>query len=351
MDKNFAVSTGEVQAELEWFDVCKPPFTLYGFYKTGAGNPPFHRLPEDVARQSGEGILFLNAHTAGGRVRFSTNSRRIGIRASMPTVHAMANMPLAGSAGFDLYKQESGELRWVHTFLPPAGMADGYEAAAILPEKAAGFGEYIVNFPLYNAVGSLSIGLERGALLKEGLPYRNRRPVIFFGSSITQGGCASHPGNSYTALISQKLRMDYVNFGFSGSCMGQQPLVQYIASQPMDAFVCDYDHNAPTPEHLEQTHFQTYSFIRAHHPDIPYIMISRPDFKGTAEDLRRRQIIQASYRKAVSMGDRHVYCLDGASFFHGNRGLCTVDGCHPNDLGFYYMAEQIGKTLQRALTW
>ena len=128
-------------------------------------------------------------------------------------------------------------------------------------------------------------------------------------------------------------------------------MVDYLASLEMSAFVSDYDHNAPNADHLRKTHFALYEAIRAAHPDIPYIMITRPDVLGRKEECEERKaVIYESYQKALANGDKHVRLIDGKMLFGDtDRDLCTVDGSHPNDLGFLRMADIVTAQLKEML--
>ena len=150
--------------------------------------------------------------------------------------------------------------------------------------------------------------LTEGALL-ERAPYAVGKPVVFYGSSITQGGCASRPGNAYPALLSRRLSMEYVNLGFSGNARGEGSMARHIAALNPAAFVMDYDHNAPTPEYLRETHCRLYTTIREKNPDIPYIMLSRPDFTTHPEkdSIERRRVVEDTFRYARAQGDKHVW--------------------------------------------
>jgi hypothetical protein len=145
--------------------------------------------------------------------------------------------------------------------------------------------------------------------------------------------------------------MDFVNLGFSGSAKGELSMAEYIAGLDMSLSVYDYDHNAPDVEYLRATHQKMYDRIREKHPTIPYVMISRPDyFPNEKESIARRQVVVDTYHYAIGKGDQNVYYIDGASIFRGPfEDSCTVDGCHPNDLGFSKMAEAIYPILCRAL--
>ena len=127
-------------------------------------------------------------------------------------------------------------------------------------------------------------------------------------------------------------------------------MVEYLASLDMAAFVSDYDHNAPSPEYLRETHHKLYEKIREKHPDIPYFMVTKPDFAFRDEDIERRCVIMESYLKAYRGGDKNVYFIDGSTFFaDGDMGDFTIDYCHPTDDGFAKMAALIGDTLAKVM--
>lgn len=355
IDKNLVVEGVADGEGFVFYNVRQAPFSLYGLYDP-LGQPVFKRMPDDVAKATSPGVAQLNLHTAGGRVRFSTDSDKIAIRAVMHEVSHFPHMPMSGSGGFDLIlnvpSEGGGEIcsRYVNTFMPPWNMTDGYSAKIKLCGKRKRF--FTINFPSYSGVVDLYVGVTEGSSLGEGVCYRNRLPVVFYGSSITQGGCSSTPGNSCQNIISRRLNLDYINLGFSGSGKAEDTIVDYMASLPMCAFVSDYDHNAPNVEHLQKTHYRMYRKIRAAHPEIPYLMLSKCDVNHSYDDaVLRRDVIFDTYRKARTEGDRNVYYIDGASVYRGPYWeMCTVDSLHPNDLGFALMADAVGAELKRVLT-
>jgi lysophospholipase L1-like esterase len=131
-------------------------------------------------------------------------------------------------------------------------------------------------------------------------------------------------------------------------------MAHYLASLKMSVFVSDYDHNAPTPEYLHDTHLRLYQIFREKQPDTPYLIISKPDYRSVNSqdrNIKRREIIVDTYRYARDHGDTNVYYIDGSSFFRGPYAeSATVDGCHPNDLGFALMADAIESELRMILT-
>lgn len=350
-DPNLRVVAAINKPDVKLCDVRKPPFSLYGFYRP-LEEPQFKRLPDEIAKATNEGVAQLYLDTAGGRVRFSTDSDYIAIRAEMPHISNFSHMPLTGSAGFDLYidDPESGDSRYRKTLVPPLNMTDGYESVISLPGRKMRY--FTIHFPLYSQVRNLFVGIRQDASLGEGLFYREELPVVYYGSSITQGGCASRPGNAYQNTISRELHLDHLNLGFSGSGRAEDVIVNYMATLPMLAFVSDYDYNAPNPDYLRATHQKLYDTIRAAHPDIPYIMITNPGFDshGHLRDSRlRRDVIMDTLRHARENGDENIWFLDGSSIYRGRfTDACTVDSIHPNDLGFAFFAEKVGDELRRA---
>ena len=206
--------------------------------------------------------------------------------------------------------------------------------------------EITVYMPMGTTVSEFEIGLKKGSTLSEHKGYKYKTPVVFYGSSITNGYAASRPGNMYEAFISRKLDCDFINLGFSGAAKGEPVLAEYIAGLKMSAFVMDYDHNAPNAEHLLNTHKAFFEIIRKKQPDLPVIFVTKPDAGLDEENQARREAILGTYMSARQSGDKNVYFIDGYSLFpDAARHDCTVDGCHPNDLGMYFMAERIGGVL------
>lgn len=348
-DPNMKVSTTIGEDDVFFYDVRKPPFSVYGLYRYREGSL-FRRMPEDIAAAVSDGVRQLAPNTAGGRVRFSTDSRYVAIRAQMSAIYRADHFAMTGSAAFDLYVDDpaTGNSRFYRSFRPSVRMQDGYESKLSFGTRKLRY--FTIHFPSYSNVSVLYIGLQKDAAVADGLCYRDLAPIVYYGSSITQGACASRPGNSYQNIICQRNHIDYINLGFSGNGKAEPAMVNYLAGLSMSAFVSDYDYNAPDPAYLAATHYPLYAAVRAAHPDIPYLMVSRADIALNYEDaLLRRDVIFESYRRARENGDRNVFFIDGAGIYRGAyENQCTVDGSHPTDLGFALMADAIGAELDRA---
>lgn len=348
VDKNLRVENKIGETDVCFYDVREEPFDVYGLYNYREESS-FKRLPDEVGQNTNAGVARLYTNTAGGRVRFATDSPYIAIQAEMSQISHMPHMPLISSAGFDLYLDcpQSGVSRFYDIFKPAVGIKDGFEAKLTFNDKKL---RYItINFPSYSSVTSLKIGLQQGAGLGHGLKYRESLPIVYYGSSITQGACSSRPGNAYENIISRRTNTDFINLGFSGSAMGEEIIARYMATIPMSAFVSDYDHNSPSVDDLKLTHKRLYEIVREKNPDIPYLIISKPDFNRRyyQTGVLRRDVIYDTYRLAREQGDKNVYYIDGSSLFRTvNEDMCTVDNSHPNDYGFYLMADAIESELR-----
>lgn len=351
VDKNMIDQSMIGNTEVAWYDIKKAPFSLHGFYDP-LNTPYYRRVPADVAAASSEGVDKLAGESAGGRVRFATDSPFIAIRAKFLVVGRSPRMCLTGTAGFDLYVDGELGSRFLKEFRMPYEMEDSYEQ--LLKTHGNTMRSFTINFPLHAVVESLEVGLKPGSMLGEAAPYRDIEPIVFYGSSIVHGTAASRPGLSYPSIISREMNLEYLNLGFSGQAKAETVLCEWMATLPMSIFVCDYDHNAPDVQHLENTHYAMYEIIRRKHPDLPYIMITRPDYWTQYADqekiLKRRDVIMQSYLKARATGDKNVYFIDGLSFnVAPHQYDMTVDSIHPNDTGFVRMADSIGTVIRHIL--
>ncbi|MGN1095368.1 MAG: SGNH/GDSL hydrolase family protein [Eubacteriales bacterium] len=335
-----------------YLDVKKEPFVLNGFCE------PFIRVPHDIAAATSESVLRLSKMSAGGRVRFRTNSDYIVVHADIEYEEYNVKNPVLASSGFDIFFRENGKHFFKGVFAPSQEYGKPYR------ESRLRFGndmkEVVVFFPRMSHISSMYIGLHEGAEIDFPSEYTYKEPVVFYGSSIVHGEGASRPSTSYPAIISRRIDCDFVNLGFAGAARAEKPIMEYIARLPMSVFVYDYDHNAPDVEYLKKTHYEGYRIFREKQPDTPVIMASKPDYhfenlnpfltSYVEENEKRRRIIEEDYLRGVSEGDKNLYFVDGSKIYPEElRDECTADGCHPNDMGYSYMATYIGEKVKLAL--
>ena len=303
-------------------------------------------MDDEIAKATSEGVRWHNHLTAGGRLRFRTDSPTIGIKVSYEMFLAMPHMTLGAQAGFTLLEKKGENFIHKGRFFPGANDKTGFTAFATVGEGA--MREYILHFPLYGEVKTLEIVLKAGAKVEHGEKYREIKPILYYGSSITQGGCASRSDTSYQGFINKWNDIDYINLGFSGCAKGEDAMINYLATIDCSLFVCDYDHNAPSVQHLKDTHYPLYKAFRKTHPDTPVIFITKPDYDYDPNGDARAKVVKATYRKAKRDGDENVYFIHGKDFYgKHDRDAFAVDGCHPTDAGFYLMAKKIYATMKK----
>ncbi len=343
LDKNFVIGTKLDKDNIKFYNADDEPFKIYGVYRDG---DIYVRMPYSVAKTVNEQVATFYGHTTGGRIRFKTDSSYVAISTVIDKPQKLPHMTWITSMGYDMYDGD----RFIKSFIPCDGEAE-YEG--IVEFNCNKMREITINMPLYSGVRAVYIGLEDNAKVEAPTPYKNDKPVVFYGSSITHGGCASRPGMSYEGIISRRFNIDFVNLGFSSGAMGEDTMADYIKNLDMSAFVMDYDYNAPTVEHLRKTHEKMFMAIREAHPEIPVIMMSRPVYYDNGakffddNDIATRiEIIKTTYKNAIARGDNNVYFIDGKTLMALCKGEGTVDGCHPTDFGFNSMAQAVGDVME-----
>lgn len=366
LDKNF-IFKGIESEDLEWFDRFTPAFSFDGC----ADLKHFWRLPVyEKDLRLPEGII--NGYPSTGiRLRFRTDADRIAIRAKLMNKADMAIMARGGSHGFDLFVYEArpGDNGPVPHFagnFRPADVWDEVSSEIKLPEPQGPvcMRDVLINFPLYNGVNEFFVGLPKDAGIEPPRAFSYEKPLVFYGSSITQGAAATRPQNAYTHMLAMHFDAPMINLGFSGRAKGEPEMARYIASLPMSVFVMDYDHNAETAEDLRKTHGPFFDLVRAAQPDLPIVIVSRPNPDNNWKDADERfEIIRTTYERARAAGDRRVWLVDGRRMFGAlpgeegfdalEREAATADGAHPTDLGFYRMYRAlvgaVGEALQSAV--
>lgn len=353
LDKNFSHQPEIEDNDCVFYDIRKAPFEIHGLVIDDDNS--FRRMKQEDGDRINDGVSWLSGDTSGGRVRFSTDCDYVAIKVKMPYL-LHAHMPLSGAAGFSLFIDEDSKSKFFKGFIPPNRFKDEWQYVIHFTDKKVR--NLTIWFPTYSHVLDVKVGLNKNAYVgKNTKRYRDIKPIVFYGGSHVQGGCASSPSNCYQGFLSRWLNFDFYNYSFSGSALGEQAMAEYIAEKDMSIFVMEYDHNAPNPEYLKKTHYNFYKIVREKHPDIPIIMVSKHDFnaisyyvKSQQENVERRQIVIDSYERAKSEGDKNVYFLDGKTLLECNDGDCgTVDGTHPNDLGFYMIAKAFKPIIEKLL--
>lgn len=338
---------------IAWHRPDAPPFRLSGFawYQQ---EKIFRRLPLKPADPLPKGVDDLANHTAGGQVSFTTNSRVLKLSAELAGPAAMDHMAATGACGFDVYLGPPGRQRFYS--VTRFGLTQSAYEVFVFQHTQAQWRTFTINFPLYQAVRKLRIGLDPAARIKAPPPFALSRPVVIYGTSITQGGCASRPGMAYTNILSRTLNVEVINQGFSGSGQAEPEVARTLAAIPDPALlVMDCEANCGNGR-LQERLAGFIAIQRAAHPAMPILLVSRIRFAkdlAHAENESNRKKLALFQRRLVERarrrGDRRLYFMDGLSLLGADGDECTVDGVHATDLGFYRMARALEPVIRRLL--
>ncbi|MBQ8227654.1 MAG: hypothetical protein IJZ88_01435 [Clostridia bacterium] len=327
------------------YDIKDSPLSVHGapFWEE---EKTLRRLPEKLMEEL-PNLSFFGRRCPGARVRFKTNSKNIRIRFELEKAEHDAGMSLFACLAANILVGDGKYGDFMGMICPPhydETIADG------VLEKSGDMENVTIHLPRNEIIKSFEVYIDDDAEILPADPYKYEKPVVYYGSSITEGGCCCNIINAYTSILSRHLDFDYINLGFSGNAKGEQQMADFIKELDMNVFVFDYDHNADSPEHLEATHEPFFKTIRKANPDLPVIMMTRPKNNYNDEEKQRREIVKRTYQNAVDSGDKNVYFIDGETFFGKADGnSCLIDGLHPNDLGFHRMAEKIEPLMKEIL--
>ncbi len=339
IDKNFQIEKKVLRNDLVYYDATA--FDVYGVqYADGL----YRRMPDEYARTVSENVGIIAKECAGGRVRFATDSPFVAIFVKYAAVAKVPNYSFTATMGFDLYAGK----RYIGAFVPALDTMDEYEGILDIRDLD-GVQTYTLNLPICSQIQEIRIGVKAGSVITNAPKYTMQTPVVFYGSSVTQGACASRPGNTYENMLSRAFDCDYVNLGFWGNALGEERMAEYIAKMNASLFVYDYDYNAPNVEHLQATHEKMFKIIRAAQPNLPIIMLSAPICYPSKVDRERENVIKTTYENALAGGDKNVAFLSGAEMISSVADRALADNIHPADVGFAAIAEQIGEKMKQMI--
>lgn len=332
------------------------PSPLPAGVKTGVTTTRYERLPQRLEGVSRDAVWSLGRNSAGLYIRFRTNSSTVSARWENTNAFLMNHMTMTGIRGLDLYVLEDG--RW--NFLGsgrPRSTADKYTQAKIIGNMKPEMREYMLYLSLYDGVTSLAVGVEASAeLLPPAVVSPSvDSPIVFYGTSILQGGCCTRPGMAFTSIISRRLGRECVNLGFSGNALLDMEIAELMAGVENPAlYVFDYVPNA-TADMIREHGEEFYHVVRDAHPDVPIIFVEDPIFPHSrldqkmAEEIRGKNVEQkALFERLKKSGAKKIYYLS-AEGMTGDDYEETVDGIHFTDVGMMRYADHIMPVIKKAL--
>ena len=295
--------------------------------------PDFRRMPLDVAKTVSEAVYEISQSPTGGRIRFKTNSRKVYLKVELEYDNLNSGVDMTSDGVYcGKVVPESEESVSYEGEIENVSNKDGGKICAVT-----------IFMPRTAPLRKITIGLDDEAVVEEADPYKIEKPIVYYGSSITNGASSTSPSKSYTALVSERMNANHINLGFGGSARGEREMAEYIASLDMSAFVLDYEHNSEDIEELKSMHKPFFDIVRAAHPKTPILIVSRPDTdREFIRSCMGRRVVMETFHAALDAGDRYVDYVDGF-YLWGNdeRESCTSDGCHPSEKGFARMADVI----------
>lgn len=351
IDQNMAAKEITKEQSIRWVSITEPAIRLSGFPFYHPGDP-LGRIPKEWQKLFeivNSNINELGTNTAGGQIAFQSNTTKVYIKAKTRSVHNMVNMTPTGQCGFDCYiGKDRQNLRFIGVTKFNI-RSQTYEVEMAAYPCNGQMMEFLIHLPLYSGVEELMVGIDADASIQRPEPFTKQGGIVFYGTSITQGGCASRPGMAYTNIIGRKLNVETYNFGFSGNGYGESETADLLAEieHPL-LYVLDYEANAGTNGKLEATLSDFIQGLRKKHRQTPILVLSRlpyvldvmlPELGEKRESLRNFQ--RETVMALKDHGDENIYFYDGSQLWEDDFDEYTIDTIHPTDLGFYMMAKKL----------
>ena len=349
-DPNMAQQNAVVTNGVKWIDGKFLPLEGRAFNDT---EHYYDRLPAGVTTNVNGGVRSMKHHTSGMLFRFKTDSKKLNFKwTPYNSSLAMDHMPSTGVSGIDVYRfdEKVGTWRYMKTGRIWDGKNGGSLSIPWTPGDAC-----IVNLPLYNGLKSFELGIDPEAKVEALGPRKSGvdKPVVFYGTSITHGGCCSRPGLGFVNLVGRDLDVPVVGLGFSGSGVMEFEMSEHLARIDASCYVLDClwnmcsDPKARHPRSVERNYEKFIRNLRAKRSGVPIVMAEQCDvYCGGLNDKDR--FMKKLYEKLVAEGWTGLVYLPKDEMFTGDYEG-TVDGCHPNDLGMMSMSKAFGKAVREAL--
>jgi len=353
IDKNLKLKTAKKSRGTQWVKASSKRFTQRGLAWFDEDPSVLRRLPGRAEGKVPDGVWYLAQCLAGGRICFRSDTTMMKVRARLLREIPYPHMPASGHSGLALYVGGPHEQKPWSLAFPDFGRQE-YERD-LFSKVPREMREYTLYLPPYNGLVSLDIGLSAGAAIKKPSPPIAVKPAVFYGTSITQGGCANNAGGEYPSILGRALNLDTVNLGFSGCGQGEPEVARMIAEIDAGLFALDYLANV-TPERLRLTLPPFVKLLRSAHPKTPIVLMGKIvyttalyDKSYLEEHEQRRDILIHFYSKQRKAGDKNIHFVDGESLIPYGADLSHVDGGHPTGAGFQLMAERLTPLIARIL--
>ena len=349
-DKNMVVEGIVVTNGIKWVDGKLLPIEGRAFDDV---EHYYDRLPAGVTTNVNAGVRGMKHHTSGMQFRFATDSSKLSFKWVPYNQNlSMDHMPATGVSGIDVYRFDAKSGRWLYV---KTGRITNAKGAQMQIPWMPGT-PCLVNLPLYNGVREFSLGVEPNATVSA-LGHRKSgvdRPVVFYGTSITHGGCCSRPGMAFVNIVGRDLDVPVVNLGFSGSGVMEFEMSEHLARIDASCYVLDCLWNMVSlssgvrnGRSVEENYEPFIRNLRAKRPDVPIVMAEACDVYCDEPSAKDKYVKQL-YDKLVAEGWKNLVYLPKDDMYTGDLEG-TVDGVHPNDWGMMSLARAFGGAVRKAL--
>jgi len=309
---------------------------------------PFQRLPQKYKENVRKEVWDLSENSAGVSILFSSDTVNLSIKWSVKHNLRMNHMTDAGIKGVDLYTKRNKNWQYTNTCLP-----NGKENEQILFEDIDKKNrEYCLNLPLYDTLIDMQIGLDDDSIL-ENITFQNK-PLVFYGTSITQGGCASRPGLAHTNIISRELGYECINLGFSGNGHLENSVGAIMSDIDASLYVVECMYNVDK----KMINQKTRSLIKAiranpNSKNTPIVFMEQAvidmghlNTEFISSVMEKNEELNKQIQGSIREGERDLFIIKHTGAIDEDSEA-TVDGIHFNDLGFQRYADHFLKNVKK----
>jgi hypothetical protein len=311
---------------------------------------PYYRLPESVEGKVSNDVWSWSKCSSGLAVQFRTSSSRIAVRWTLPSDQlGLGMLESTSCSGLDLYVQGTEGWRWLNSAAPVAQSNE----TILVDEASESERTFLLLLPLYNQLQSLEIGVAEGATFLQDEADADR-PLVFYGTSITQGAFATRPGATLPAIMRFRLDRETVNLGFFGSARMEVEMASTLAEVDSGAYVIEPIANM-IGLNVKERAYEFLMRLLEKQPDTPIILMEHPDYRM---DLfpdaplpgfkRGNRALRAAFDQVLAEGATNLYYVASEGIVVGD-GKGTVDGIHATDLGFERIADALEPVLREVL--
>lgn len=335
----------------QWIDAFDRCVTLrgLGWKEENLRRKNFHRLPSRPGLPVSRGVKAEMKCPAGVFLSFSTDSPSIAVRIRLRSSVHMNHMTAVGAGGAELFFRDG--ISWQSAAVAKPSLRGTSYEQFLVQRLLPNLREYRLYLPLYKEVEQVQLGIELPSQIQPG-PEPSCRPVVFYGTSITQGGCANTAGSDFVSHLGRILDLDMINLGFSGAGKGEPEIATLLGELKPEMFVLDFLANAPN-ETLDHVLPAFIDILRERHPTTSVVLVGSPLFDQVQWDPEiqkllegRRDIAMRTYLERKEKGDQAFHFVDGNGLLAPGVAGTYVDGSHPTSHGFAIMAERLAPQLR-----